>query len=552
MALAVSIADADAFAETMRTPKYARNERDYKVAVHTVVRRLLAPPVIDREDWAELLRGFLEGKTDFTSIGLTDEERVRVVEVSNASGDLRNQLANLAGGRFGVAQYIWMISAIEKDLGTELQSVFKALVDTALPLPDRVDRFRDELYDVQKELKERGGFKPEWRLLQVSLSFVAAVLGAFDPSQFCFYHATRLRRSLEALGGEWPHGTAGERYAAICRMVMEVFDQLKQHGAPVADLIDAQSFLWMRGEEIEREQQPIAMPGIAASEVAAPTENEVVAELVRRIYWDEDRARRLVKLASRASQLIFYGPPGTGKTFVALQLAKLLAGEAEEGHVRLAQFHPSYAYEDFVEGIRPKLATAGLSYEVRKGVLRRLVDDARKSPGQRFFLIIDEINRANLPRVFGELLFGLEYRGPGNPIELPYSEEESFYIPEGLSLIGTMNTADRSIALMDAALRRRFRHVEFEPDLEVLRRYWEGRGNAALADSAPARLKALNDELVAILDRDRLIGHSYLMKPELPDIGFEAVWVEELEPVLREHLFARIEDVDQLKKVFLS
>lgn len=426
MPIALALEEARQFAETMATPRYAQEERDYKVAVHTVISRLLAPNVLARSDWSELLRGVLSGHVDFAALELAEDERQRVVAASNASGDLRNQLANLAGGRFGVAQYIWMISAVEKGLGSELRSVFEAVVAEGEPLDERIDRFRDDLYDIQKELKDRGGFKPEWRLLQVSLSFVAAILGAFDPTRYCFYHATRLRRSLESLGGEWPHGTAGQRYAAICELVADVFSQLKAHGVPVADLIDAQSFLWLRAQEEESKQEPIITtptPGSAGGVEPRLSEDEVVAELVRRTYWTSERARELVRLANRSRQLIFYGPPGTGKTYVALQLAQLLAGESEEGHVRLAQFHPSYAYEDFVEGIRPKLAATGLSYEVRKGVLRRMVDDARKTPAQPFFLIIDEINRANLPRVFGELLFGLEYRGPTHPIELPYSEE---------------------------------------------------------------------------------------------------------------------------------
>lgn len=115
-----------------------------------------------------------------------------------------------------------------------------------------------------------------------------------------------------------------------------------------------------------------------------------------------------------------------------------------------------------------------------------------------------------------------------------------------------MNTADRSIALMDAALRRRFKHVEFYPEVEVLELYWQAQGRGTLGEDAGRRLKALNEALLEILDKDRLIGHSYLMGSELPSVGFEGVWVEDLEPVLREHLFARLEDVDELKKVFLS
>lgn len=165
--------------------------------------------------------------------------------------------------------------------------------------------------------------------------------------------------------------------------------------------------------------------------------------------------------------------------------------------------------------------------------------------------MIDEINRANLPRVFGELLFGLEYRGPEHPIDLPYSEE-AIYIPENFWIIGTMNTADRSIALVDAALRRRFTHVEFSPDTKALRGWLDRHGLGALAEDAVERLEVLNAELRELLDTDRLVGHSYLMREDLRDVGFETVWAEALEPVLREHLFSRPEELERLKATFLK
>src|SRR5262249_16613576 len=157
------------------------------------------------------------------------------------------------------------------------------------------------------------------------------------------------------------------------------------------------------------------------------------------------------------------------------------------------------------------------------------------------FLIVDEINRANIPRVFGELLYGLEYRGGDYPITLPYSETP-LTIPENLWLIGTMNTADRSIALLDAALRRRFRQVTLGPDYDVLLAWLSDEADEKTAQTALQRLKALNQELIEDVGSDRLIGHTYLMKEDLAEIGLATVWDEEIEPVLREHLFNRPQD----------
>ena len=181
--------------------------------------------------------------------------------------------------------------------------------------------------------------------------------------------------------------------------------------------------------------------------------------LAHELLIDSEYLRKIQRLLEDKRQVIFQGPPGTGKTFVARKLAASLAGT--EKHVRLVQFHPSYAYEDFVQGLRPKLTDGAPGFELRDGPLLAMAEAAREDRGAKYFLIIDEINRGNLAKVFGELYFLLEYRD--QPIQLQYSNE-SFELPENLYIIGTMNTADRSIALVDLALRRRFHFVEFHPD----------------------------------------------------------------------------------------
>ena len=267
--------------------------------------------------------------------------------------------------------------------------------------------------------------------------------------------------------------------------------------------------------------------------------------------WPQKRAERLATQVQRWGQLLFQGPPGTGKTYVAETLARLLAGD-EEGRVEVVQFHPSYAYEDFIEGIRPVVTEGSdLAYEVREGIFMKLAERAREFPEDPFFLVVDEINRANLPRVFGELLYALEYRGPEHTFRLPYSGTEA-YIPANITIIATMNTADRSIALVDAAIRRRFRHVEFAPDPDVLEAWLGAHNLAATAGHAAGRLVALNTELAQLLDPDRLIGHTYPMRDDLADAGLSAVWEEDIEPVLREHLFAQRGEIIKLRDVFLA
>ena len=223
-----------------------------------------------------------------------------------------------------------------------------------------------------------------------------------------------------------------------------------------------------------------------------------------------------VELLRERPQLILYGPPGTGKTYVARALARHLA---PRDNIKLVQFHPEYSYQDFFQGLRPVLGARGaddsgqLRYDIVPGPLRRLVDAARDNPAEPYFLIIDEINRADLAKVFGELYFLLEYRD--DAIDLMYAapNDKPFTLPRNVHVIGTMNTVDRSIGLLDAAMRRRFAFVELHPDREpvdtVLSRWLAKR---ELSDE-PARLLAeLNKQLD---DRELRIGPSYLLRKEL-------------------------------------
>jgi 5-methylcytosine-specific restriction protein B len=236
-------------------------------------------------------------------------------------------------------------------------------------------------------------------------------------------------------------------------------------------------------------------------------------------------------------QMIFYGPPGTGKTYLARKLAAHLA---EPGAVKLVQFHPSYSYEDFFEGFRPKQRDDGqLTFELRPGPFRKLVEAARQHPADPYVLIIDEINRANLAKVFGELYFLLEYRD--DAISLLYSEESEFTLPPNVFVLGTMNTTDRSIALVDAAIRRRFAFVELypaEPPTAGLLRAWLDKllevEDVQHNLDAPDLLDALNDR---IEDRNLAIGPSFLMRPEIyrREDGLARVWETSILPLLAEY-----------------
>ena len=260
-------------------------------------------------------------------------------------------------------------------------------------------------------------------------------------------------------------------------------------------------------------------------------------DLAAQLYLTEpaDFLREIDALLADKKQVIFQGPPGTGKTYVAQQLARHLTGSMER--VTLVQFHPSYAYEDFVQGFRPTLRNGQAGFELTDGPLLRAAERARGEPETRHFLIIDEINRGNLAKVFGELYYLLEYRDEKITLQYQAEEDKKFSLPGNLYIIGTMNTADRSIALVDLALRRRFYFVEFHPDSEpvkgVLRRWLESNhpGMDWVADVVEEANRLLES------DRHAAIGPSYFMRDRLDYSIVNRIWKHSVLPYIEERLF---------------
>jgi hypothetical protein len=248
-----------------------------------------------------------------------------------------------------------------------------------------------------------------------------------------------------------------------------------------------------------------------------------------------DRARGLLDLKR---QLILQGVPGTGKTHVARHLARLLTGGRDEC-IRLVQFHPAYSYEEFVEGIKVRSVTvdgrSDVTYPVEEGLLCAFAAEASRRPAETHVLLIDEINRGNLPRIFGELLYLLEYREQS--VCLPCSRR-SFRLPANLFLLATMNAADRSVALIDQALRRRFSFLEMPPDASVLARWLQAHtpaAGAAFAERVLTLFERMNARLRADLGPQGQVGHSYFMVPDLDEARLRIIWQHHVRPLLEEH-----------------
>ncbi len=245
------------------------------------------------------------------------------------------------------------------------------------------------------------------------------------------------------------------------------------------------------------------------------------------------------ELVLDSRQVIFQGPPGTGKTFLARRLADAVAGSPDR--VELIQFHPSYAYEDFVEGYRP--SGAG-TFSLQPGPIKRLAARAADESNDRFVLLIDEINRGNLAKVFGELYYLLEYRDEA--ITLQYSREP-FRLAPNVFVIGTMNTADRSIALLDMALRRRFQFVDLLPDEPplkgLLRRFLNRKAPdmAFLADMLDDVNRQLNDPHASVGPSHFLLKDTRFLTEEKA----ERIWTHSIVPALLDRFF---DMPDELKR----
>lgn len=244
-----------------------------------------------------------------------------------------------------------------------------------------------------------------------------------------------------------------------------------------------------------------------------------------------------IRALNRKNQAILYGPPGTGKTFMAKKLMNHLLSEGY-GFGEVVQFHPAYTYEDFVQGIRPQMINGILDYPIVPGRFLSFCQKAKTlPPDQICVLIIDEINRANLAQVFGELMYLLEYRDEF----VSLATGEKFSIPPNVRIIGTMNTADRSIALVDHALRRRFAFLHVAPNYNLLRQYHQTTQYPI--EGLIQQLRILNQN---IDDHHYEIGPSFFLRSDLEE-HLESIWRTEIEPYLEEYFFDQPKKVDQFR-----
>ena len=292
-------------------------------------------------------------------------------------------------------------------------------------------------------------------------------------------------------------------------------------------------------------------PGERAGPANPAADTHPINEFHQDLFIPRDHFARLLTSIQSRKNLILQGPPGTGKTFIARRIAWCLIGRQDNGPIEMVQFHQSYAYEDFVQGYRP---TDDGGFNLKDGVFHRFCERARANPGTPHVFIIDEINRGNLSRIFGELLMLIEAdkRSEDYAVALIYSEKR-FHVPENVFILGMMNTADRSLALVDYALRRRFAFETLEPAFgrPEFEKYLIGKGaDPDLVRRISERMGELNARITNDneLGRGFQIGHSYFVpgKGDKPsEAWYQHIVDTQIAPLLREYWFDSPKDVEK-------
>lgn len=428
----------------------------------------------------------------------------------------------------------------------------------------------------------------EYSLFGFGNSALSEIIGNLFPDRFCYFNQ-RDRVALENILGIKPAYSRGDKFsdkfikfhkALEDNEIVDKYLNIvgKQTELPIYYEIDQFfSFLYERyskkdlvidDEDDNSSTVPTEDKPENTYSPSQPVEGKIeekqelvlakytIDHLLAEVFMTPEKAEEIIETLDYKKNIILQGPPGVGKTFVAKRLAFLHSGFKDDLRVAMVQFHQSYSYEDFIMGYKPSKEG---NFVLKHGIFYDFCSKAMKDLDHNYYMIIDEINRGNLSKIFGELMMLIEAdkRGKNYAVSLTYSEgDERFYIPENLYIIGTMNTADRSLALVDYALRRRFAFIDLEPAFETdsFKEFLISKGcSQGFIDKLIESMGEINKEIEndkINLGKGYRIGHSYFC-PTADKVDDEEKWLNrviklEIEPLLKEYWFDEDDKVSDL------
>ena len=488
-------------------PEFDEWERTYKLELVDVLRTARQAVIDDDAEWPAETKRALR-KTNLVAV----MTKTRMADwIEEAPESCRRTLLAIWGSDFAPGERIDALEASRPD--DQLQTPGERLsLSSVLLMADGAEHHPPLKISLLRKA---------WRLTGWGEPDSMSVSETYDRAMFFFDELVAsvpaLRDRLDAQGAVWSMLNMSEPPPSFSH-------------AEWAELQAVRDDEQESGTKSGEDEPPVSSPGVDHLAAAA-------ADLLV----DRSELDKLKALLEDKGQIVLYGPPGTGKTFLAKRLARALAHSRTNAWA-VVQFHPATTYEDFIEGLRPTVVDGQVHYEVRPGPLVSMAKAANDDPDHTYVMVIDEINRANLPKVLGELLFLLEYRN--EPARLLYRPDEPFTLPSNLWFIGTMNTADRSISLIDAAMRRRFHFVRFFPEhgpMKGLLQRW--LAHYEHPPHVAGFVQAVNDELRPAVGDHLLLGPSFFMRDDLSMAGLEQVWEHNVYPLLEEQFWGQPDEL---------
>lgn len=452
---------------------------------------------------------------------------------------------------------------------SDVRALFSILFDEQQNLLDRIEIFKTGIVDLHKKWNPKGG-KNHFQ----NANSISTYLWLRFPDKYYIYKSSSVKKILKIIGGETKLLSRGSNAIVetfnIYDAVAEAFIEDKEIRQLLDDALTEESYpdpllrtivvdfvyyvkKYMDDSVLDVDTEVVKVNYESLGETSDKENKYTLNNFLEEVYMNEDEYNVLKNLLLRKKNIVLQGAPGVGKTFTAKRLAYSIMGMKDDDRVRLVQFHQNYSYEDFLEGYRPDEN----GFKLREGIFYKFCIQAKNDSDRDYFFIIDEINRGNLSKIFGELLMLIEKDYRNEAVQLAYSGE-SFNVPDNLYIIGMMNTADRSLAMIDYALRRRFSFFNLKPGFgsEGFKKKQQKLGNEKYDKLVDCIVK-LNEDIVKddSLGEGFEIGHSYMCFEDFGEVKDEwlySVVYHDIIPTLKEYWFDSKDKVKHWKEKLIA